>query len=178
MIVRSIKELEAEWLRLERSKKLSDGLISIGGFGIGVNGFIALVSSAASATGIGAIPGDLLFEIYTGIMALYLLGIAVRVRASPGTVMKIFVYMALDAVTDILPVFGGLLDFTFRFPRMTARAIQKEIERTYWVEKSWSEVKAAGDYHRYWEEARTQKKSRVVFLGDEASGVWARGHAS
>ncbi len=166
MTVRSISELEAEWVKLEKSKKLSDGLISFGPFGIGLNGFIALFTTVASATGAGAIPSDLLFELYTAIMVLYLLGIAAKTRASAGTIMKILIYMALDGATDVLPVAGGILDATFRFPRMAARAIQKDIENTHWVEGSWREAKASGDYQRHWAEARAQRKHRVVFLHD------------
>jgi hypothetical protein len=166
MIAHSIKELETEWLRLEKSKKVSDGLISIGGFGIGVNGFIALFTSLASATGVAALPGDALYEIYAGVMVLYLVGIALRTRASAWTLMKIVIYMFFTGMADVVPVFGGLFDATFRFPRMAARAIQKDIERTHWVEASWREARASGDYQRHWAEARAQRKSRVVFLHD------------
>jgi hypothetical protein len=168
MVARSISELEAEWLKLEKSKKFSDGLISFGPFGIGFNGFIALFSSFATAIGgpLGAITADGLFEIYTVIVGLYLLGIAMSTRASAGTVMKILIYMTLDGFTDVLPVLGGILDATFRFPRMAARAIQKDIENTHWVETSWREAKASGDYERHWAEARAQGKHRVVFLQD------------
>ena len=168
MVARSISELEAEWLKLEKSKKFSDGLISFGPFGIGFNGFNALFSSFATAIGgpLGAITADGLFEIYTVIVGLYLLGIAMSTRASAGTVMKILIYMTLDGFTDVLPVLGGILDATFRFPRMAARAIQKDIENTHWVETSWREAKASGDYERHWAEARAQGKHRVVFLQD------------
>lgn len=168
MVARSISELEAEWLKLERSKKLSDGLISFGPFGIGLNGFIALFTSFAAALGgpLGAVSSDTLFELYTAVMVLYLLGIAMKTRASASTVMKILIYMTFDALTDVLPVLGGMLDAAFRFPRMAARAIQKDIESTHWVESSWRQAKASGDYQRHWAEARAQGKRRVVFLHD------------
>lgn len=172
MVARSISELETEWLKLEKSKKLNDGIISFGPFGIGVNGFIALFTSFASAVGgpLGAVPSDALYEVYTAILVLYLLGIGLRTRASAGTLMKVAIYMGLGAVADAttvaIPVFGGLFDTFFRFPRMAARALQKDIENTHWVEGSWREAKASGDYQRHWAEARAQRKHRVVFLQD------------
>ena len=71
MVARSIPELEKIWTSLEHSKRFSDGLISIGGVGLlGVNGLIALASSVLN------LPGELLFEAYTAITGLYLLGLA------------------------------------------------------------------------------------------------------
>ena len=56
MIARSIPDLEKIWTRLEHAKKLSDGLISIGGVGVlGVNGVIAMVSAAFARSAVTAV---------------------------------------------------------------------------------------------------------------------------
>ncbi|HEY3812630.1 MAG TPA: DUF4112 domain-containing protein [Caulobacteraceae bacterium] len=161
MVARSIPELEKIWVALEHSKKFSDGLISIGGVGLlGVNGLIAFASSAIS------VPAEILFEAYTAITALYLLGLAISARASPGTIVKILLYIAVDAGLDIVPVFGGLADAVLRAPRMAAGAIQKEIEQTHWVDTSWREVRASGAYQQHLADMRAAGKRRVVFLRD------------
>ena len=161
MVARSIPELEKIWTTLEHSKKFSDGLISIGGVGLlGVNGLIAFASSALS------VPAEILFEAYTAITALYLLGLAVSARASPGTIIKVLIYIGLDAGLDLVPVFGGLADAALRAPRLAAGAIQKEIEQTHWVDASWREVRAAGAYDQHHADMRAAGKKRLVFLHD------------
>jgi hypothetical protein len=161
MIARSVKDLEAIWVRLEHAKKFSDGLISIGGVGIfGVNGLIGLVSSAL------ALPGIPLFEAYTALTALYLFSQAISARASAGTYVKLLIYMGIDAGTDLIPEAGGLIDTVLRAPRLAAGAIQKEIEQTHWVEQSWREVRAANDMDRHYADMRAAGKKRVVFLRD------------
>ena len=162
MVARSIPELERIWVSLEHSKRFSDGLISIGGVGLlGVNGLIALASSVFS------IPVEILFEAYTGITALYLLGLAASARASPGTMIKVMLYLAVDAGLDLgLPVIGGVADAVLRAPRLAAGAIQKEIEQTHWVDESWRSVRAAGTYQNHLADMRAAGKRRVVFLRD------------
>ncbi len=111
MVARSIPELEKIWVSLEHSKRFSDGLISIGGVGLlGVNGLIAMASSAFS------LPVEVLFEAYTAITALYLLGLAASARASPGTMIKVLIFIAADAGLDLVPVFGGFADAVLRAP--------------------------------------------------------------
>jgi hypothetical protein len=161
MVARSIPELEKVWTQLEHSKRFSDGLISIGGVGLfGVNGLIALLSSAFQA------PVELLFEIYTVGTALYLLGLAASARASPVTMLKVLVFIAMDAGLDLVPVVGGVADALLRAPRLAAGAIQKEIEQTHWVDASWREVRASGTYATHHADMRAAGKKRLVFLHD------------
>ena len=161
MVARSIPELEKIWVSLEHSKRFSDGLISIGGVGLlGVNGLIAMASSAFS------LPVEVLFEAYTAITALYLLGLAASARASPGTMIKVLIFIAADAGLDLVPVFGGFADAVLRAPRLAAGAIQKEIEQTHWVDESWRNVRAAGSYQQHLADMRSAGKRRVVFLRD------------
>jgi hypothetical protein len=161
MVARSIPELEKVWLALEHSKRFSDGLISIGGVGLlGVNGLVALASSALN------IPGEALFEVYTVFTALYLLSLGARARMSPGTMLKVLIYIAIDAGLDFVPVVGGVADAALRAPRLAAGAIQKEIEQTHWVDASSREARAAGDIERHYAEMRAARKRRLVFLRD------------
>jgi hypothetical protein len=161
MAARSIPELEKIWLALEHSKKFSDGLISIGGVGLlGVNGVIAIASSALN------LPAELVFECWTALIGLYLLGLGISARASPGTMIKVLLYIAVDAGLDIVPVLGGLADAALRAPRLAAGAIQKEIEQTHWVDASWREVRQTGSYQQHVADMRAAGKRRVVFLRD------------
>jgi len=175
MIARSIKDLEKIWLQLDRSKWLTDSIIRIGPLGIGLNGLTALLTSSVPIVGIGA------FELFTVVVAGYLLIQAVRSRASTGTVLLVMFVLGLDALFDLLdfiPFLGGAIDAVFRGPLVAARILQKSIERTHWVEGTEREARASGAYARHLAEMRAQKKRRLVYLGDPVVGSARRGGAA
>lgn len=166
MIARSIKDLEKIWLQLDRSKWLTDNIFKIGPFGIGLNGLTALATSSVPILGIGA------FELFTLVVAAYLLIQAVRSRASAGTVLLVILVLGLDALFDLLdfiPFLGGAIDAVFRGPLLAARLLQKSIERTHWIEGTEREARASGAYAQHVAEMHAQKKRRLVYLGDPAA---------
>lgn len=167
MIARSIKDLEAIWLQLDRSKWLTDNIIRLGPFGIGLNGLTALMTGSVPILGIGA------FELFTVVVAAYLLIQAVRSRASTGTVLLVMFVLALDAAFDLLdfiPFLGGAIDAVFRGPLVAARILQKSIENTHWVEGGEREARASGAHAQHVAEMQAQKKRRLVYLAGSGSG--------
>jgi hypothetical protein len=163
MRARSIKDLEAIWLRLDKSKWLTDKLISVGGIGIGLNGIVALVTSAIPGLGI------LGFEAFTLVVAVFLLSQAFRARASASTVFAMVAVLGLDAAIDLLdivPFLGGVIDTVFRGPLVAAKILQKDIETTHWVEGTRAEAEAANLHASHIAEMRAQKKRRLVYLHD------------
>jgi hypothetical protein len=172
MIARSINDLEKIWIQLDRSKWLTDNIIKFGPLGIGLNGLTALLTSSVPILGIGA------FELFTVVVAAYLLIQAVRSRASAGTVLLVVFVLGLDALFDLLdfiPFLGGAIDAVFRGPLVAARILQKSIERTHWIEGTEREARASGAYARHVAEMHAQKKRRLVYLGDPAAGSARRG---
>ena len=175
MIARSIKDLEQIWLQLDRSKWLTDNILKFGPFGIGLNGLAALATSSLPILGIGV------FELFTLVVAAYLLIQAVRSRASAGTVLLVIFVLGLDALFDLLdfiPFLGGAIDAVFRGPLVAARILQKSIERTHWIEGTEREARASGVYDRHVAEMHAQKKRRLVYLGDPVVGSARRGGAA
>jgi hypothetical protein len=168
MIARSIKDLEGIWTQLDRSKWLTDKIIGFGPVGIGLNGFTALATSWFPILGTGV------FETFTLVVAAYLLFQALRARASPGAVIAVLLVLFLDAAFDLFDLIpfpgvgmlGGIADAIFRGPLLAAKIIQKDIERTHWIEGSAREARASGLIERHFEEMRAQKKRRVVYLAD------------
>ena len=160
MVARSIPELEAVWLKLDKAKNISDNFL---GLGIGVNGMLALLSGATEWLG-----GIEVFQLWTLIIGGYLVWLGLQARASPGTMLKVFVYMGLDALIDLIPIpmVGGAVDAVFRGPLVAARALQKDIERTHWVEGRSREAKASGAHAEHVKQMRAQKKRRLVYLDD------------
>lgn len=158
MVARSIKDLEDVWLKLDKAKNFSD---NVGGLGIGVNGLLALVSAGTDWLG-----GIEVFEIWTLFVGAYLVFLGLRSRASPGTMFKVFIYLGIDILLDLLPIAGGLVDAVYRGPLTAARALQKDIERTHWVQGTFREAKASGAHERHLQEMRAERKRRLVYLGD------------
>jgi Domain of unknown function (DUF4112) len=105
------------WTNAERIKRVSDGLIMIGPWGIGLDGVLAWVPGAnvLYSAGVG---GVLMYE-------------AVAAKASPATLIRMGVYLAANTAMDGVPVVGWALDTLFRAHAMAARALQKDIEKRY-----------------------------------------------
>lgn len=102
------------WRVAERVKRLSDRLIGVGPFGIGLDGVLAWVPVAGTAYSLGA--GGLLMA--QGFAA----------GASPATLARMAAYIALDSAASVPPVIGWAIDTLFPGHLMAARALQKDIE--------------------------------------------------
>ncbi|MDO1558415.1 DUF4112 domain-containing protein [Brevundimonas sp. 2R-24] len=151
MAARSIQELEAVWKNLEGVKRMSDRVVGVGPFGIGLDGLLTWVPWA----------GDL----YTVGMGGWLLTQSVRAKAAPATVLRMAAYLAADTATAVVPFLGAVVDTLFPGHLMAAKALQKDIESTHWVEMSERDARDRGLFEQHSHEARAQKKRRVVYLG-------------
>ena len=105
------------WRVAERIKRLSDNLIPLGPWGIGLDGVLAWVPGANVVYSVGA--GGLL--IYEGFAA----------GASTATLLRMGLYLAANTVMADVPIVGWALDTLFRGHFMAARALQKDIERRF-----------------------------------------------
>ncbi|THD80495.1 MAG: DUF4112 domain-containing protein [Phenylobacterium sp.] len=105
------------WRVAERIKRLSDDLIPLGPWGIGLDGVLAWVPGANTLYSVGA--GGLL--LYEGVAA----------RASAFTLLRMAAYIAANSATTEVPVVGWALDTLFRGHFMAARALQKDIEKRF-----------------------------------------------
>ncbi|GGL40960.1 MULTISPECIES: DUF4112 domain-containing protein [Caulobacter] len=102
------------WRHAETIKRLSDRLIGIGPFGLGLDGVLAWVPWAGLAYGLGA-GGLLLFH-------------AVQAKASTPTLARMAAYLAADNLSDTVPVLGWAVDTLFPGHLMAAKALQKDVE--------------------------------------------------
>lgn len=159
MARRTIGDIEKIWSNVEGVKKLSDRVVGIGPFGIGMDGLLTWVPVVGTAYTLGA-AGWLLIQ-------------AGRAKASPGTVVRMLGYLGLDSVTSavgevpFLDFVPNVVDVIFPGHLLAAKALQKDIESTHWVEASEREAKASGDHERHLEVVRRDAKlRRVVYLHD------------
>lgn len=102
------------WRNAERIKKLSDNLVKIGPWGLGLDGVLAWVPVAGTLYSVGS--GALL--LYEGWKA----------KAAPWTLTRMAGYMIVNSAMSDVPVVGWALDTLFRAQMMAADALQKDIE--------------------------------------------------
>lgn len=105
------------WRRAERIRKLSDNLIGIGPWGLGIDGVLAWVPVAGTVYSVGA-AGLLLLE-------------AIQAGASRATLLKMAAYLGVDSLSSGVPVLGWAVDTLFTGHAFAARALQKDIERRH-----------------------------------------------
>ena len=102
------------WNNAERIKRLSDNLIKIGPWGIGLDGVLAWVPAAGTIYSLGS--GGLL--LYEGVQA----------KASAWTLSRMAAYMIVNSAMSDVPVVGWAMDTLFRGQLMAANALQKDVE--------------------------------------------------
>ena len=159
MARRTIGDIEKIWTNVEGVKKLSDRAVGIGPFGIGLDGLLTWVPVVGTVYSVGA--------------AGWLLVQAVRVKASPATIARMVGYLGLDSVTTVigevpfLDFVPSVVDVLFPGHLLAARALQKDIETTHWVEANEREAKVSGEHERHLAEMRRKGGlRRVAYLHD------------
>ncbi|SFS75898.1 DUF4112 domain-containing protein [Brevundimonas viscosa] len=159
MARRTIGDIEKIWSNVEGVKKLSDRVVGLGPFGIGLDGLLTWIPVVGTAYSVGT-AGWLLLQ-------------AARVRASPGTVVRMLGYLGLDsAITAVgevpfLDFVPSVADILVRGHLMAAKALQRDIESTHWVEASERDARASGEHERHLATLRNEPKlRRIVYLHD------------
>ncbi|MDO8323305.1 MAG: DUF4112 domain-containing protein [Phenylobacterium sp.] len=98
-------------------KGLSDRLVGIGPFGIGLDGVLAWVPGLGTAYSLAA-GGALILSGITG-------------GASLATLLRMGAYLAADSMSSTVPVAGWAIDTLFPAHLMAAKALQKDIEKRH-----------------------------------------------
>ena len=102
------------WRSAERIKRLSDRVVGIGPFGLGIDGVIAWVPGANALYSLGA-GGLLLAE-------------AVNAGAKPATIAKMAAFLLADSASSGLPILGWAVDTLFPGHALAAKSLQRDIE--------------------------------------------------
>lgn len=105
------------WRRAERIRQLSDRLIGVGPWGLGIDGVLAWVPVAGTVYSVGA--------------AAILLNEAYQAGASRKTLLRMAAYLGFDSVSSGVPLVGWAVDTFFTGHAFAARAMQKDIERRH-----------------------------------------------
>ena len=109
-----VERAHRAWRNAQRIKRISDDLIKIGPWGVGLDGVLAWVPVAGTIYSLGT-GGLLLFE-------------GLKAGASAWTLTRMAAYMAANSAMSDIPVLGWAADTLFRGQLMAANALQKDIE--------------------------------------------------
>jgi hypothetical protein len=105
------------WRRADVVGQLSDNIVKIGPWGIGLDGVLAWVPGANIVYSLGA--GGLLF--YEGVQA----------GASAATLVRMGLYVTANSALSEIPLVGWAADTLFRGHLMASRALKRDIERRF-----------------------------------------------
>lgn len=153
MARRTIGDIERIWSGVEGIRKLSDRIVGIGPFGFGLDAVLTWIPVVGTTYNLG-ISGWLIYQAHLA-------------KATPGTIAKMVAYLAFDTATGVVPLIGDAVDTFFPGHLMAARALQKEIESTHWVEADEASSKASGEHDRHLETLRSRPDlRRLVYLHD------------
>ena len=137
---------------IERTKKLSDNVVGIGPFGVGLDGLLTWIPGAGALYSLGA--GSIL--IFDG----------VRARAAPMILLQMFAIIAIDTLVGEVPVAGKLADILFTGHKWSADMLLKHMEDTIYFEGARKDAANSPEYKNVLSQIRAGKeKRRVVFLG-------------
>jgi hypothetical protein len=152
MFVRSHRDLHVLKRSVEQVNKLSDRLIGIGPFGIGLDGITAWIP------GVGA--------LYSAAAGGFLMVQAVRARAAPMTLAHMAAILLADTFTDLIPipVAPAVTDMLFTGQKWAANALLKHMDRTLYYEGTRAEADADAEFQRHLAEGGARGR-RIVYLG-------------
>ena len=156
MLARSHVDLHNIRLAVERLKKLSDRIVGIGPFGVGLDGVLSFTPVAG--------------VVYSAASGAMLLLQAIRARASPGVIFQMSVLLVINTLLDVpggtpLGIFSGIADTLFTAHKWSADALLKHMDETLYVEGTREQVGAHPEYAQLMKDIRAGKeKRRIVFL--------------
>lgn len=102
------------WRSADTIKRLSDRVVGIGPFGIGLDGLVSWIPGANT--------------VYSVAAGGFLLLNAIKAKAGAGTVTRMLGYLIADSASSTVPVVGWTVDLLFPGHLMAAKALQKDIE--------------------------------------------------
>lgn len=155
MLARSHEDIHRIDDSLNAIKRLSDGIIKIGPINvIGIDGILSWIPLPFADTA------------YSLLAGLFILVQGIRARCDAGTLIAAAIVLMMDSgvsIIDGIPVIpaGGLLDTLFQGQLYACHMIQKNIEKTLYVERGSSDRSHAENLA---EMRATKGKKRLVYL--------------
>lgn len=155
MHVRTLVDLHNTRLAIENLRRVSDRLVGLGPFGIGLDGLL------------GAIPGlgeffGAIYSVGAGVLLFYH---GWRGRASAGVLFQVGFLIAARTLSNFIPIAGGLVDMLFTAHRWSADLILANMDRSLYIEGDRAEAERSPEYAVLMDRIRSgEERRRVVFL--------------
>lgn len=146
---RTLAEVARARATMKTIGDLSDNIVGIGPFGIGLDGVLAWAPFVGTAYSLGA-GGLLLHQGW-------------RARVGPARMGAAAAIMLSRTVVGLAPIVGDILVDLVRGHRIAAKILQRGVDRTLYVEVSRARAQSDPELR-----ARMAGARRVVFLGDDA----------
>lgn len=136
---------------VERTRRLSDRVVGIGPFSLGLDGVLGWIPGVGAAYSVAA-GGLLLFH-------------ATRLKAPPSVIARMAAFLAADTLTDVIPIplAPAVVDMVFTGHKWAADTLLKEMDRTLYYPGGRAEAERDPEFHRTRDERRPE---RIVFLSD------------
>jgi hypothetical protein len=128
MLARSHLDLHGIRSSVERTRNLSDRVIGVGPFGIGLDGILSWIPAVGAAYSFAA--GALI--VVQG----------VRARASVATLAKMIGVLVADTALDAVPPISSVADMLFTGHKWASNMLLKHMEETLYYEGSRQEAEA------------------------------------
>ena len=151
MPLRTLDEVYRARRSIERVRHVSDRLIGVGPFGVGLDGLLGWIPGFGAVYSIGA-GGFLLFH-------------GARVRAPLSVLAQVAVLIGANTLSNFVPTAGGLVDMLFTAHKWSANLLLRHMDNTLYVEGERREAERSPEYRALMEQVRAgQERRRIVFL--------------
>lgn len=147
MFARSHSDLHGLRRSVERTRRLSDRVVGVGPFSLGLDGVLAWIPGVGLAYSVAA-GGFLLVQ-------------AVRARAGATTLAKMAAYLVADSLTDMIPIpfAPAAADMLFTGHKWAADALLKSLDETTYYEGGAADAAADPGFS-----VPDRRRRRVVYL--------------
>ena len=156
MRARSHHDVDRIRASVHRTRRLSDKIIGIGPFNLGIDGLMTWIPGVGAIYGLAA-GGFLMVQAF-------------RAHASPRTLAKMAGLLGADAVTDVfdfVPIAPAVVDMLFTGHKWAAEALMKGIDETVYYPGTRAAANADLRFQEVMERMRSGQdpRKRVVYLG-------------
>ncbi|MBX3481614.1 MAG: DUF4112 domain-containing protein [Caulobacter sp.] len=144
---------------IEQIKKLSDNVVGVGPFGIGMDAALNVLPN------IGKINPGITYSALAGALLIF---DGVRARASMMVLVQMFAILTIDTLAPLFGKKGAIADAFFTGHKWSADLLLKHMEETIYFEGTRREAMHSVEYRDLMSRVRAGKESRrVVFLGGD-----------
>jgi hypothetical protein len=160
-LARTHVELHNTRKSIERIKKLSDNVVGVGPFGVGLDAALNLLPPIGKVN-----PG----VAYSGLAGALLIFEGVRARASVMVLLQMAAILMVDTLAPLFGKAGAVADALFTGHKWAADLLLKHMEETIYFEGTRAEAMGTVEYRDLMARVRQGKESRrVVFLGGDGA---------